>query len=178
LVEETCHWFDLARWIMDDEVATVSCQGVSDIHRDFNFEDLVFVQGRYRSGGVFQISHALTGFDFSLVLQVHGTAGTAWCGLKEAASSSLDAGQTRYLGVVSTAPLNASPQDASVFEFGVEATEPFNIAACTAAAVDTLRTGEPWTASLQDGVESLRIALAARQSLDTGNEVSLWHANP
>ncbi|GEM_PF-828846 len=174
LVEETCHWFDLARWVMGDEVASLGCVGVDDIHPDFNFEDVAFVQGRYRNGGVFQISHSLTGFDFSLVLQVHGTAGTAWCGLKEEVYSSLDAGQTRYHGVVSTAPLNATPRDASVTTWGPEATEPFNIRECTRAAVDVVTDGGDWPASLEDGIESLRIALAARQSMDEGKEITLW----
>lgn len=182
LVEETCHWFDLARFVIGDEVARVSCVGVDDIHPDFDFEDLAFVQGRYRRGAVFQISHSLTGFDFSLVLQVHGTAGTAWCGLKEERYSSLDAGRTDYLGVLSTAPLNATPADATVTTWGPEATEPFNIRDCAMAAVDAVtrtrgsrqdRSEGLWPASLEDGIASLRIALAARQSLETGKEIAL-----
>lgn len=173
LIEETCHWFDLARYLTGKEVASLSCVGASDIHTDVDYEDLAYIQGTYADGAVFQISHALTGYDFSLVLQLHGTAGTAWCGLKEERYSSLDAGASDYLGVVSHGPLNGSPADATVETFEEEATEPFNIRECTVATVDAMIDGGPFPAELEDGLESLRIALAARRSLREGNIVEL-----
>ncbi|MFP4331241.1 MAG: Gfo/Idh/MocA family protein [Spirochaetaceae bacterium] len=168
IIEETCHWFDLARYMRNCAVESVHCVGTGDIHPDFDYEDLAYIQGRYSDGGVFQISHALTGYDFSLVLQVHGTEGTAWCGLKEERHSSLDAGAGDYLGVVSYGPVNGSPADATVETYGAEATEPFNIKECTKATVEAMMEGGPFPADLEDGLESLRIALAARRSLESG----------
>lgn len=176
LVEETCHWFDLARWIMADEWASVHAVGVDDIHTDFDFEDVAYVQGRFASGAAFQISHSLTGFDFSLVLQVHGTQGTAWCGLKEAPWSALDGGATTYHAIVASGPLGGESADADVQTFGPEATEPFNIEAMAMAAVD-IAAGhagrDGWPATLDDGISSLRIALAAQRALDQRREISL-----
>lgn len=173
IIEETCHWFDLARYLTGKEVATLSCVGASDIHPDFDYEDIAYVQGSYADGAAFQISHSLTGYDFSLVIQLHGTGGTAWCGLKEERYSSLDAGASDYLGVVSHGPLNGSPAEATAETFEEEATEPFNIRECTSATVDAMIDGGPFPAELEDGRESLRIALAARRSLREGNIVEL-----
>ena len=190
LVEETCHWFDLARFlgtpaarIGDCTLRSVHSVGVSDIHSDFDYEDLAYVQGRYTNGAVFQISHALTGYDFSLIIQLHGTQGTAWAGLKEAPYSSLDAGTTNYLGVVSHGAVpapggeapggEASPADATVVTYGAEATEPFNIRDCASRTVDAMIDGGPFPATLDDGLQSLRIALAARESLERGEVVEL-----
>lgn len=173
LIEETCHWFDLARFVTGKEVATVSAEATDRIHPDFDYEDVAYVQGRYTDGGVYQISHALTGFDFSLVLQVHGTGGTAWCGLKEERYSSLDGGATSYLGIVSWAPLNALPTDAEVTTYDVEATEPFNIRDLTGATVDAFASGTPAAAEYADGLRSLKIALAARDSLETKKTIEM-----
>ena len=191
LIEETCHWFDLARYLGGATVApaggpaiqpgrvkecavrSVHCVGTSEIHPDFDYEDLAYVQGSYTNGAVFQISHALTGYDFSLVLQLHGTEGTAWCGLKEERYSSLDGGAGDYLGLVSHGPLNATPRDAEIERYGEGATEPFNIREYTSMTVDAMIDGTAFPAGLDDGLQSLRIALAARRSLETGDVVCL-----
>ena len=67
IVEETCHWFDLLRFITGKEVASVQCRTTDRIHADFDFEDVAYIQGSLEGGGVFQIAHALSGFDFHLV---------------------------------------------------------------------------------------------------------------
>ncbi len=187
LVEETCHWFDLARYITGREVVELNCVGTGDIHTDFDYEDLAFVQGRFDDEAVFQISHSLTGHDFSLILQVHGTEGTAWCGLKEEPYTSLDGGSSDYLGLLSFArrggmsggvhsggaPEVPGPKDALITRWGMEATEPWNIRQYVMETVDALRENRPFPAEYEDGLRSLEIALAARRSLERGETVHL-----
>lgn len=173
IVEETCHWFDLLRWIPGKEVAELSCGAVGGINTDFDFEDLAMIQGRYEDGAIFQISHALTGHDFSLILTVHGTLGTAWCALKEQSWSSLDGGATDYLGILSWAPIGARPADARVERWGQEATEPFVIREHSRAVVAAIREDTSFPAELVDGERSLAIALAARRSSIEGKAITL-----
>ena len=61
----------------------MQCQTTDRIHADFDFEDVAYVQGRLDGGGMFQIAHALSGFDFDLIITVHGRRGTVWCHLKD-----------------------------------------------------------------------------------------------
>ena len=171
IVEETCHWFDLARWIVGAEIDELVCHGTDLVHPDFDYEDIAFVQGRYQGGAVFQISHSLTGHDFSLILQVHGTEGTAWVGLKEEVYSSLDGGASHFLGILSRGVAGAAPADAVVQTWGQEATEPFNIRDAVTAAVDALLDGSGFAAGFSDGLRSLEVALAARSSLEGANPV-------
>lgn len=173
LIEETCHWFDLAEYVTGKQIASIYTVGSEKIHPDFDYEDIAFCQGRYADGAVYQISHALSGFDFSLGMQLHGTAGSAWCGLKEEPYSSLDAGKSDYLGVVSYGPQNGSPADASIETFGWEATEPENIREYTIHTLDRLRDGGEFLSGGEAGRRSLQVALAARKSLETGAPAKL-----
>jgi len=173
IVEETCHWFDLLRWIPGKEVAELTCHAAGGINTDFDFEDVAMIQGSYRDGAIFQVSHALTGHDFSLVFVVHGTLGTAWCGLKEQPYSSLDGGASDHIGILSWAPIGARPADAWIERWGEEATEPFNIKEYARTVVTAIREDRPFPADLGDGERSLAIALAARHSCEEGKSISL-----
>jgi len=173
LVEETCHWFDLARFLTGKEIAHVHCVGSDRVHADFDYEDIAFIQGSYADGSAFQIGHALTGFDFSLTIQIYGDRGTIWCGLKADPHSLLDGGQSTYMGIVSWGPVNAAPGDGSFVTFGDEAREGGNIADNVARTVRSLRDGTPFVAEFDDGLRSLQIALAARNSLESGESAEV-----
>ncbi|MBU8912475.1 MAG: Gfo/Idh/MocA family oxidoreductase [Spirochaetales bacterium] len=173
LVEETCHWFDLARFLTGREVTHVHCVGTDLVHADFDYEDIAFIQGSYADGSAFQIGHSLTGFDFSLVIQVYGDGGSIWCGLKAAPHSLLDGGQSTYMGIVSWGPVNAAPGDGSFVTFGDEVLEGESIRDNVAHTVNALREGTPFTAEFDDGLRSLQIALAARYSLESGTPVEV-----
>jgi len=166
VVEETCHWFDLARYLTGKEVRRVHCVGTDRVLPEFNYEDIAFVQGTYADGSIFQIGHALTGFDFSLVIQVHGTAGTIWCGMKAEQRSILDAGQSEWIAVVAWGPPDAPP--GGVVTFGEEALEGGSIRDNVVRVTRALTRGEALPAELSDGVASLEIALAAMRSLAQG----------
>jgi len=165
LVEETSHWFDLARFLTGREFADIHTVGTSGVHPDFDYEDVAYCQGHFDDGTPWQISHALTGFDFSFSIQVHGTLGTAWLGLKEDAYSSLDNGASEHWGVLSWAPLNAEPRDARVRVWDSEAGEPESIRDNVAALVDCFLQDTPFPTTLDDGIAALTVALAARESL-------------
>jgi len=173
IVEETSHWFDLARYLTGKEFATVQTVGTADIHPDFDYEDVAFCQGRFTDGTAWQISHALSGFDFSFSIQVHGTRGTAWLGLKDDTYSSLDAGASTHWGVLSHAPLNSGSRDAVVRVFDSEAGEPESIRDNVAALVECFVRDEPFPTTLDDGIKALSVALAARKSYRSGELVRL-----
>ncbi len=173
IVEETSHWFDLARFLTGEEFASVHTVGTDAIHTDFDYEDVAFCQGRFTNGSAWQISHALTEFDFNLTIQVHGTEGTAWLGLKERAYTSLDNGASNHWGILSHAPLNADPEDATIWVWDSEAGKPESIRDNVAALVNCFKTGRKFPSTLNDGEEALRVALAARESYRTGKVVKL-----
>jgi predicted dehydrogenase len=178
IVEETCHWFDLARYLTGDELATVHAVSTDRVLPDFDFEDIAYVQGRFVSGAILQVGHALTGFDFSIIIQIHGTLGSAWCALKADRHSALDGGQTDYLGIVSWGPADpvAAPGQnraggtaRGTAIYGEEALEGENIMAHVAHCVESLVTNRPFVVDLEDGIQALKMALAARASTLTAS---------
>lgn len=173
IVEETSHWFDLIRYLSGDEIASVFTVGTDAVHPDFDYEDVAFCQGRLSGGSAWQISHALTGFDFSFTIQVHGSSGTAWLGLKEAVYSSLDNGSSSHWGVLSHAPLNSNPEDARVRVWESEAGEPETIRDNVSALAGRFVRGEAFPTTFNDGVGALKAALAARESYRSGEIVEL-----
>jgi len=169
IVEETCHWFDVARYITGKEIASVHCVSDGGTHADFDFEDIAFVQGTFADGTILQIGHSLTGFDFSIVIQVHGTLGTIWCGMKAGRESLLDARQTSYVAIVATGPTDPGhgpPPSAETF--GEETLEGENIRDHVVECAGAFLSGEPFRSDMDDGLQSLRAALAARRSSETG----------
>jgi predicted dehydrogenase len=168
IVEETCHWFDLARYITGLEVDSLHCVTVDDIHDDFDFEDIAYINGGFEGGGILQISHCLTGFDFSLTIQVHGRLGSVWCGLKDAEACSLDGFETSWTGIVVWGPMNGSVGDARCLKYGKDASEPENIRDYVDHFIDCVATGQKPLAGYSDGKASLALALAAGRSASSG----------
>ena len=166
IVEETSHWLDLLRFITAKEVAELSCRSADGIHRDFDYEDIAFIQGSLDGGGIFQISHALSGFDFSLNLTVHGSEATAWCHLKDGARSSLDGGQTSYRGLVAWAQPGCTPGHAHTVEYGTEVCEPYNIREYVKHFAACAASGKRPPAGYEEALEALRLALWARDGRD------------
>ena len=171
LIEETCHWFDLARYITGKEVGSLNCVTTGGVHSDFDFEDIAYINGTFINGGILHISHCLTGFDFALQLCVHGTEGTIWCGLKEEPYSSLDGGSSDHLGIISFGAPGTTPQNASVWKWGIEATEPENIKALAMDFAARAAAGKPQLARWDDGCESLRLSVKALESAETNKTV-------
>ncbi len=164
VIEETCHWFDLAQYLTGKKIAEVHCVTTDTVHKDFDYEDIAYINGTFEGGGIMQISHALSGFDFSLQITVHGTDGAIWCGLKEEQYSSLDNGSTKYLGIVSMGKTGESPRDAVVWTYGKEATEPYAIQKMVKSFCHRVVHDEPQIATFDDGCSSLKVAERSLQS--------------
>lgn len=171
IVEETCHWFDLLRFITDQEVSSLHCHATDRILSDFDFEDVAYIQGRLGGGGVFQLAHALTGFDFHLAIAVHGRRGTVWCQLKDQAASRLDDRQSAYHALVAWGEPNRPPEAATVRTFGPEATEPCSIRDYAQHFVQCVAQGREPAVSYEDAVRALELSLAARASGERGKEL-------
>lgn len=164
IVEETCHWLDLARFVTGKEIESIHSVTEEGILPEVDFENIAYINGTYHDGGVFQISHVLTGFDFSLQLVVHGTKSTAWCSLKEAVYSALDDGKSDYLGLVCIGKPDIFTEEVERWIWGWEATEPWNIRDLVIGFTEKVLNGMDQAAGIHDGIESLRWALLANQS--------------
>ncbi|MBI9102293.1 MAG: Gfo/Idh/MocA family oxidoreductase [Spirochaetales bacterium] len=171
IIEETCHWFDLARYITGKEVESLHCLTTGGVHQDFDFEDIAYINGTFKERGILQISHSLTGFDFSLQLCLHGQKGTVWCGLKEENYSSLDGGASDHIGIVSFGKPGMSPADARIWKWGKEATEPQNIRDLVKEFAARSAQNVPQRASWEDGCQSLRLSVKALESARLGKIV-------
>jgi predicted dehydrogenase len=170
IVEETCHWFDLLRFLTGKEVQALQCQSTDRIHADFDFEDVAYIQGSLVGGGVFQIAHALAGFDFSLVIAVHGRRGTVWCHLKEQPRSRLDGGRSDYCALVAWGEPDLPPEASRSRTFGLEATEPRNIRDHVQHFAECVAGGGTPAVSFQDGLRALELSLLARAAGEEGGE--------
>ena len=162
IVEETSHWLDLLRFVTAKEVADLRCNTTDRIHPDFDYEDIAFLQGSLEGGGIFQLSHALSGFDFNLAISVHGSEGTGWCHLKDRPVSRLDAAQTRYCGLVAWGRPNEPSESAESVEYGLEATEPYNIKEYTKHFAECVARGARPAVGFRDALTALELSLSAR----------------
>jgi UDP-N-acetyl-2-amino-2-deoxyglucuronate dehydrogenase len=171
IVEETSHWLDLLRFLTGKEVTSLSCRTSGSIHPDFDFEDIAFIQGSLSAGGIFQISHALSGFDFSLNLTVHGRKATVWCHLKDRPASRLDDLQSSYCALVAWGDSNRGPEEADSRVYGLEALEPYNIRDLTMDFARCVAEGGKPAVGYQDALKALELAIAAREAAEADSHV-------
>jgi len=173
IVEETSHWLDLLRFLTGQEAVKLCCDTSAAIHPDFDFEDVAFIQGSLSSGGIFQISHALSGFDFSLNLALHGSKATVWCHLKNDPASRLDAMQSSYCALVAWGDSNRGPEASDSRVFGPEATEPYNIRDFTVDFARCIAEGCKPAVVYEDALRALELAVAAREAAAAGSHRSI-----
>jgi predicted dehydrogenase len=173
LTEETSHWFDLLCHLSGDDISSVFCLGSASVHPDFDYEDIAFCQGTMKKGAVWQLSHALTSYDFSFAIEVHGTRRMGRLALKEGSYSSFDAGSSKHWGILSHGPVNGKPEDARIVQWSSEAGEPQNIRDNVARVVDCLSKKRQLPVRIEDAVRALSISLAARRSMEQRRLISL-----
>jgi len=149
----------------------VQCQSTDRLQADFDFEDVAYIQGRLTGGGVFQIAHALTGFDFHLAIAVHGRRGTVWCRLKERPASILEDGAGDYCALVAWGQPDRPTEEASTRTFGLEATEPYSIRDYAKHFAECVARGDAPAVSYRDGLRALELSLLARAAAEKGGEL-------
>ncbi|HUX22623.1 MAG TPA: Gfo/Idh/MocA family oxidoreductase, partial [Spirochaetia bacterium] len=161
IVEETSHWFDLLRFLSQREIRDLHCVTTDRILSDFDFEDVAFASGHFDDGAIFQIEHSLAGFDFSFTVSVYGSKATIRCGMKEETKSTLDAGQSSYVGIVVCGDPNKPATEAQTELFGTESREPETIQQNVVAFVDKLEGASHELCSVEDGIRALELSLLA-----------------
>ena len=178
IVEEVCHWFDLLR-LFGGEIEEVHCVWNDWVHKDFDFEDIAYINCIYESGAAGHITHSLAGFDHLFDIWAFGTKASSRGIQKERLKGPFDVGQDEWYGLVATRDhwtsenfdeggnLRPDGEEACPIQrktFGIEATEPACIAAEADVFAKSVLTGEPFITTVDDGVQSLVAALAARRS--------------
>lgn len=183
LVAEACHWFDLFRWF-GGEVADIQCTAKPDILHETDFEDIAYANLRFASGAVGQMSHTLTGFGAALLVWAVGSEASAWGYVKtmEGESPFLGLGWPGEYGRVAVIP-GYPREDAErlrlvegvrVNTYGIEAQEVENIKDYARLFAACVARGEQPPVTLEDGLKSLEVALAARaSSLEEGSRIAL-----
>ena len=178
VVEEVCHWFDLLRYF-GGEISQVHCNTNEWIHPDFDFEDIAYINLRYKNGAIAHITHSLCGFGYLLNLWIFGTEGAIWAVQKDKSESDLGVGDKDFFGLISLRK-HYKPQDydkkgnltpkaidfhqVEKKKFGIECREPETIKESVKHFVDCVITDREFVATAEDGRKSLEIALAARRS--------------
>ena len=161
------HDFDLARWLMDDEVVEVRAEGdvlLHEVLREVGDVDTAFITLRFARGalGLVQVSHTAT-YGYDIYTEVSGTVGA------------VRAGELRHTDVwrfdgegrVSHDILQGFPERFAAAYL-----------AELADFVAGVREGRTPAATGHDARAALAIALAARQSLQHGAPVRLPVARP
>ena len=171
IVEETCHWFDLIRWF-GGEVKDIHCLTNGWVYSISDFEDIAYINCRYKSGAIAQLSHVLTGFDYLFNLWVFGTKGSAWAVQKDDKHSYLGVGENEFYGLVST-KLHTS-KEINVKKFCTdECREYKNIKEHAKYFAHCVATGKEPLVSAEDGRKSVELALAARKSAKENKIVTI-----
>ncbi|MFS8572216.1 MAG: inositol 2-dehydrogenase [Clostridia bacterium] len=160
-VDSSVHDFDLARWLMDDEVATVYAAGGLFVYHQYAEAgdiDTGVVTLQFQRGGLGVHDNARhSGFGYDIRTEVLGTNGCIQIGYFQ-----------RHPVVVLQ---NGHGSHDCVADF----LERFRDAYLAEMQhfVDCLRTGREPSVGVEDGEKSLEIALAARESLRTGKPVAV-----
>jgi predicted dehydrogenase len=160
----------------------LDCHGLGDILPETDFEDVAYVNMRYRSGASAQMSHVLAGFGTALLIWVVGTEASAWGYLKGSEAPFLGLGWPGEYGRVALAPghPHREADKARLLEgirvqtYGIEASEPENIKDFVKLFAQAVAEGKPPQVTLEDGIQALELSLAARaSSLDAGARIPL-----
>ena len=178
VVEEVCHWFDLMH-LLGGEIDEVHCVWHDQIHKDFDFEDVAFINCRFASGAAGHIAHNLAGWGHLFDIWLIGTDASARVFQKERIKNDFGVGDGEFFGRFAMRkhlkpcdfdeagkprPDEHETHPVVTKTFGEDATEPQNIMAMCRQFARSVVTGEPVVATVEDGIKSLVAALAARQS--------------
>jgi predicted dehydrogenase len=162
MVDMGIHEFDLARWLMDDEVVEVHAFGSSAAHPDLatvGDVDSAVVDLRFAGGTTGSVELARnTTYGEDVRTEVVATSGSVWIGRIPLSQGSWSAGGGR--GAVAT-----DPADTAVPRFEAA------YAAGTRGFVRAILDDHPVAVSGADGAAAMAIALAADRSMREGRAV-------
>jgi predicted dehydrogenase len=155
------HEFDLARWLMDDEVVEVhawgSTVGVPELASVGDYDSAV-VNLRFRNGGTGSVELARTTvYGEDVRTEVVGSEGSVFIGRLPYAQGSFGTRGTLTIDAV----------DPSQMRFAIA------YAAQVQAFVAALAADQPVTPTGEDALAALRISLAARDSAEQGRSITL-----
>lgn len=159
-VESSIHDFDLARWLMNDEVVRVYAQG-RHVYPQFNAPDdvdVVTATLTFSRGGMgLHDNHRYSGYGYHIQTEVLGTEGVLQIGYAHHdACVLLKRGQQPGDYVVDWLDRFRDAYRIELQHF-----------------VDCVRTGTPPAIGLEDGIRALEIAEAALESMKTGLPVDV-----
>ena len=155
------HEFDLARWLMDDEVVEVhawgSTAGVPELASVGDYDSAV-VNLRFAGGGTGSVEMARTTvYGEDVRTEVVGSEGSVFIGRLPYSQGSFGTRGTLTIDAV----------DGSQMRFAIA------YAAQVQAFVQALAADQPVTPTGEDALAALRISLAARESAEQGRPVTL-----
>ena len=162
MVDMGIHEFDLARWLMADEVAEVHAWGSSVAHPELasvGDVDSAVIALRFAGGttGTVELARNTT-YGEDVRTEVLATAGSAWIGR-------LPVSHGRWSGGPAGASVAADLADATVPRFEAA------YAAQTRGFVRAIREDRPVEVPAGEGAAALAIALAAERSMREGRPV-------
>ena len=164
MVDMGIHEFDLARWLMADEVVEVHAFGSSAAFPDLAIVgdvDSAVVNLRFAGGATGSVEMArTTTYGEDVRTEVLATAGSVWVGHLPFSHGAWSGGQARDA-------VTADLADADVPRFEAA------YAAQTAGFVDAILADRPVAVTGADGTAALAIALAADHSMRAGGPVSV-----
>jgi predicted dehydrogenase len=164
MVDMGIHEFDLARWLMDDEVAEVQAFGSSVAHpqlAEVGDVDSAVVSLRFAGGAIGTVEMArTTTYGEDVRTEVLATAGSAWIG-------QLPLAHGRWSARAPTDAVVADLADRDVPRFEAA------YAAQTRGFVRAILEGRPVDVPGSESEAALAIALAADRSMREGRAISL-----
>jgi myo-inositol 2-dehydrogenase/D-chiro-inositol 1-dehydrogenase len=164
MVDMGIHEFDLARWLMDDEVVEVHAFGSSSAHPDLatvGDVDSAVVNLRFAGGTTGSVELARnTTYGEDVRTEVVATAGSVWIGRLPLAQGSWSGGDAG-------AAIASDPADGAVPRFETA------YAAETRGFVRAIFDDRPVAVTGADGAAAMAIALAADRSMREGRPVAV-----
>jgi myo-inositol 2-dehydrogenase/D-chiro-inositol 1-dehydrogenase len=158
VLEEPIHFFDLARWYLEDsgDPVELNAYGNSRDPKRPQLYDNFSAMFRYANGSYAVVSQTLAAFEHHQTVKISGTKGALWAGWSGALDRTFE--PTAFLKVFDGEKLTdvaLERQSGEVFELRAE------IARC----VEMVREGRAPAASARDGLWSAGLCLVAEESI-------------
>jgi myo-inositol 2-dehydrogenase / D-chiro-inositol 1-dehydrogenase len=166
ILEEPIHFFDLARWYLQDtgrpDIVFAAANARDPAHPELtdNFAATV----KFAGGAIAVIAQTLSAFEHHQTVKVSGTKGALWASWSGAMDRTLQPTfSLRAFDGVEVVDVPIASHSGEVFELREQ----------IGRFVRTVRDGAPPTASGEDGLWAVAMCQAARRSVESGSPVSM-----